>query len=401
MRILKILTILLLLLLPFGEMLRFSIGNNIYIKPLDVVACVLTFGLVLWLLYRDKIKTILQLPLLLFPLVGLISLVINAYRLEPNEALASSLYLIRWVGFLGVFFVVVQFDAAFKKKLLSLMFYVGLAVVLAGFPQYFFYSDIRSLIYLGWDDHMHRLFSTFLDPNFAGAFLVLYLLFVSGKLYQHIEERSKKWIILCSIVVILTFLAVLLTYSRSALLMMIISLGVFLILLKQKKIIVGFVAVLVAYVIIISPSFYIENTNLFRVQSTFARLETYQNAFTIYQDRPILGVGFNAYRYAQQEYGFRSKNPKYPSNADSGVDNSFLFVLATTGIVGFAAYLFLWANLFREAIVRLRTKDNILVIVFISSTAGLFINALFINSLFFPAIILWMWILYALMIRNK
>lgn len=394
MRVLKFLVILLLLILPFGEWLRFPIGNSINIKPLDITAGILAVWLLIYLFQKKQLKNALQWQLLLFPAAGLLSLVINSFWFVPNELLASALYLFRWVAYLGVLFVVLQLDVVFKRRLLQILFISGLSIVIIGYFQYFFYSDIRQLIYIGWDDHMHRLFAGFFDPNFAGAFLVLYLLFISGLLYKSISEKKKREYIVLSFVLLLTLVAILLTYSRSALVMLIVSGGVLLVFLKQKKLILALLAVLIIYIAIIAPQFHIENTNLLRTASAGARLETYNNAFTIYRDHPVLGVGFNTYRYVQQDYGFRAEKPKYPSNADSGVDNSFLFVLATTGIIGFAAFLLMWETLITNALSHF--KKNILAKVFVASAFGLFINALFINSLFFPALILWMWILFGL-----
>lgn len=399
----KSLLILLLVLLPFGELFRLNIGNNIYVKPLDITACLLTVWLFIWFVYKKNLRKSIKWPLVAFPIAGLLSLLLNSTWLASNELLASALYAIRWIGYVGVFFAVLQIDSVFKKKITYILFLDGLAVVLLGYIQYLFYSDIRYLISIGWDDHMHRLFSTFYDPNFAGAFLVLYLLFVVGLVFHFFKEKEKKKVFFLCIVSALTLVAILLTFSRSALFMLLAGSGMLLILLKQKKLILGLVAILIAYVVIVSPSFSIENTNLLRSASTGARLETYGNAFAIYQDRPLLGVGFNSYRYAQQDYGFRKEQPKYPSNADSGVDNSFLFVLATTGIIGFGAFLTMWGYLLKDAIYHLHntTKKNIMAIICIASVTGLFINAFFINSLFFPTIMLWLWILFGLMHKEE
>ncbi len=400
MILLKTLTILLLIILPIGEILRFNIGNSIYLKPLDIVAGLLAVTLLFWIIQKNK-QALFKSIFFLFPIVGGLSLLVNSIWLQRVELAVASLYLIRWVSYMSVLFVIPQFDEKFKQRLKQLLLFDGLLVVIVGYFQYFFYSDIRNLVSIGWDDHMYRLFSTFYDPNFAGSFLVLYAIFASGFLYQSIKNKNRKELYVYATVLALTLIAVLLTFSRSALLMLLFGGGVLLFFLKQKKIIFVGIAVLVLYFIIVSPRFYIENTNLFRVASTGARLESYGNAFTIYQNSPLLGIGFNAYRYAQQEYGFRKEHPKYPSNADAGVDNSFLFVLATTGIIGFTAFLTMWARILGDAMSKFRKKKDVFAAVFIASAFGLFINAFFINSLFFPAIILWMWIQYSLLSKEE
>jgi len=151
--------------------------------------------------------------------------------------------------------------------------------------------------------------------------------------------------------------------------------------------------ILILFFIVISPLFYIENTNLLRTASSEARLETSRNALKIIQDHPILGVGFNAYRYAQIKYNFRNAHPLFMSHADSGVDNSFLFVLATTGIIGFIAYISLWFFILKMAVVRKKHELSIAGVLVIASIVGLSVNALFINSLFYAPLMLWMWLL--------
>lgn len=401
MLVLKVLLIILLLLLPFGELLRFSIGNNIYIKPLDITAGLLFLYLLGYLTYKKRVHDMLQWRIWLFPSVGLLSLILNSFHLQTNEFIASLLYLIRLIAYIGIIFAVLQLDQRLKKKIEQLVFLDGLAIVLIGYFQYFFYSDIRHLIAIGWDEHMYRLFSAFYDPNFAGAILVLYLLFVAGLLYVSLTSKRRKESFFFSAVLLLTLGAIFLTFSRSALIMLVISSGTVLVLLNKKKLILGLFAILALYIIVISPRFYIENTNLFRTVSSEARLESYANAFAIYQDNPLFGVGFNAYRYAQHDYGFRNETPKYPSNADSGVDNSFLLVLATTGIIGFGAYLLFWGTLIANAIAHIRQKQSIRAKIFIASVVGLFINAFFINSLFFPAILLWVLVMFGLIHQEE
>jgi putative inorganic carbon (hco3(-)) transporter len=422
MKFLKIVLVCILILFPFGELVRFEIGNNIVLKPLDVTVILFSLvGIVYSLiLNRTKIKSIsnqwqsrtsissfciwyfqnkkrqMVFFIVSFICVGLFSLLVNAVWLKPIELISSSLYLLRWTAYASIFIVVLTFDDMFKLLLSKILLGIGFIIVLLGYIQYFFYSDLRNLFYFGWDDHMHRMVSVFLDPNFAGAFFVLYFILLAGVLVKDISKKNKSSVILCSSLLILALGAILLTYSRSALLMFLSSGITFLILINKKKFILGLIAVLGLFFVIASPFFYIENTNLLRTASTGARLETTNNAIQLFKDKPLLGVGFNAYRYAQIRYGFRDEHPKYVSHADAGSDNSLLFVLATTGILGLLAYLGIWFTVVKEARTH-ASKNNILGAIILSSLAGLFINALFINSLFYAPIMLWMWILILLL----
>lgn len=139
-----------------------------------------------------------------------------------------------------------------------------------------------------------------------------------------------------------------------------------------------------------SRYFNIENINLFRIASSEARIDSAKNALTIIKSNLLTGVGFNSYRYAQIRYGIRKEQSAGTiSHADAGTDNSFLFVLATTGFVGLILYLFMWFKIFKIA--------SALAIV---SIFGVFIDSLFINSLFYPFVMLWLWIILALKKNN-
>src|SRR5258708_6905683 len=157
----------------------------------------------------------------------------------------------------------------------------------------------------------------------------------------------------------------------------------------SKKIITGGVIVLlVCLTIVFSITKYSEGTNLFRTTSSNARFASSQLVFLIFQKKPLFGVGFNAYRYAVKRYKFVavSKNMVSIDHGGAGTDNSFLFILATTGIVGFIAYVYVWLQIF------ISRKS---VFLFASSIA-LFVDSFFINSLFYPLIMIWMWIVIAL-----
>ena len=379
----KKLFIVILFLFTFGEIIRLDFGNGIFIKPLDIgVGLVVFLWLISKFMKRERIKQkYIYIPVLFFAGFGFFSLLINHSNLNINQFFISLMYLIRWVVYAGIFFVVLDFDKNYKKLTSKLLIIFGSAVVVLGYIQYFFYSNLRNLFYLGWDEHMYRMFSVFLDPNFAGAFFVLFFLFLA-------DIFLKKKSLMIGLLAFLTLGAVFLTFSRSALIMLIVSSGMLFVLQKKKIWILLLLLITFVALAISSRYFNIENINLFRVVSSQARLETAKNAVSIISENSLIGVGFNSYRYAQFRHGFRNES-NIISHADASSDNSFLFVLATTGIVGFILYLFLWFRLIK-----------ITSILASASVLGVFVSSMFINSLFYPFIMLWLWIILALSIKN-
>lgn len=401
-KIVKLLFLLLLVLFPLGELGRFQLVNDIAIHVNDIALFLIFFG---WIVVnKSKINQIIKAklfkPLLLFSFIALFSLLLQIYRYTQIEVIVASLYLIRWIGLVMLYFVVKEFDLEFKEKIKYILTLLGAIVVGFGYIQYFLYPDLRNLYYAGWDEHLYRMVSVFLDPNFAGAFFVMYLVFVLGLISQKrfwISQNDKFKTFSLYVILISTFGAIVLTYSRSAYLMLFVSVSIFLFMTISSRFIrtiaisLGFLSLLVL-IIFLSKLPQSEGTNLLRTSSTNARFLAAQQAIIIIKDNPIIGVGFNAYRYAQKKYGFIPNNQKKENHAGAGTDDSYLFVIATTGIVGFISYLYVLKSILMVSYLSYRKNNNIIGLVLFCSLIGLFINSFFINSLFYLFILEWIFI---------
>jgi putative inorganic carbon (hco3(-)) transporter len=401
MDVLSILFSLTIITFPLGEVVRFQLPGNVNVSLFDL-SVILTGTVWLLTILRGNRKYLsypLTRPILLFFLTLLLSLIANVFRYQLTELGVAALYALRWLLFASMYFVVRDVTPSFRRVLPDALTLSGAAILVIGYVQYFYYSNLRNLFYLGWDDHLYRMFSSFLDPNFAGAFFVLYFLFLLGQLftvYSSSGARSKQFsshsvrTITISILAFATFAAIFLTTSRSAFLMLAAGLIIFFMLIGQKKWLFIFAGITVIIIIPASRFFYLENVNPLRIASSEARVETARNALTIIAQNPVFGVGFNAYRYAQYAYGFRNPDTRYPSHADSGTDNSFLFVFATAGVAGFAAFLHL---LYRIYYTGKQQKNRVQGAVLIAMLVGIVINSLFINSLFYPHLMFWLWVM--------
>jgi O-antigen ligase len=130
--------------------------------------------------------------------------------------------------------------------------------------------------------------------------------------------------------------------------------------------------------------------------SAGARVASWLQAIQVIVDHPVFGIGFNAYRYAVDHYGF-----ELAGAASYGVDGGLLFIMAMTGIVGLTVYcLMLWLvwrrcrGIRRDAMVTageqgiaIGTAASILAVV----TASAFVNAIL--TTFVMEIL---WVLWAL-----
>lgn len=388
--------VLLLFAFPLGEFSRWNVDSQTALTLRDFFVVVISIIGISLILKRKQYRLLLHTPISIFILLCVFSLVFNVFTLTFQEFFVSSLYIFRWIFFAGLYPIVSLYKN--KDHIVALLFGGGLITLGIGYIQYFYYPSLRNLYYLGWDEHLRRMFGTFFDPNFFGAFLVLFSIFVLGLLFERSENkvenkpRNMGYILVLGLVL----MAIFLTYSRGAYGMLCISLGTFLLVKGYKKIFFVILPLLVVLFIVFAliSNRSKEGTNLFRTVSTEARFGSAVTAFTIFIKNPLFGVGFDSYRYAQFRYGYLTPKNNPISHSAAGADNSWLFVLATTGIVGFAAYSYLWFYILKKA--WRQKNNNIFAPILIASSIGLFANSFFINSLFYASIMLWMWILIGL-----
>ncbi len=348
----KYLLFALLLIFPLGQL-----GRVLYIN--DIAACIVV---TVWFFSKRKniSKDPLFKPLLLFSGTMFLSLIFNLSRFPYFQILVSSLYAVRFLLYAGLYFVVKDLMQE-KTTILKLLNLIVLIVAVVGLIQYIFLPDVSFLSAYDWDDHYYRLISTFLDPGFTGAILVLGLILT-------VVGRSR-------VRSLLIYIALALTYSRASYIMYLTSFATLAVYKKSAKIII-IAAIVLAVTIPLLPKSNGEGTKLQRENSITARLNNWHQSLEVWEKNPILGIGFNTYRY----------NAKIPDQSHSGgADNSLLLVLATTGIIGFAAYVFLLKNMW--------DMGNLLFKV---SLAGVIIHSFFNNTLFYPFVMEWLWILLAI-----
>lgn len=391
----SILIITFVVLFPLGEVARIQLAKGVALTALDIgVIFLVLFAIPRLLITSKKLNFVFVKEIIFFLIICLFSLLIHMVILTQQEFFVAFLYLVRFSCYIAMYVVVSSFDETFKKRFVVLFLICGIEMIAIGYVQYFFYPSLRNLYYLGWDPHESRMFGSLLDPNFFGAFLALYFLFLLHTLFTftkgfaHLKNnftKSKKPVFLILLLVV-TCISIILTYSRSTYVMFAVGIVTYLLMQRQKRLLLvsAICLLLVSSLLFIVTANRTEGTRVFRVSSTKARLDSSYQALTVFQKNPVFGVGFDAYRYALKRYHLSDPQDIDVSHAAAGTDNSFLFVLATTGLVGFFSFLFLWKNILSFSF------QNKHVLLF-ASTIGLLLNSLFINSLFYPFILFWFW----------
>lgn len=370
-----ILIFLYLVTFPFGQLTRlpleFTNFPEIRVYLTDILVGVIgMIGATKWLVGKNHSNPLGN-ELLGFLLIVILSLLLTIPRLESREVLVSSLYLLRLFAY-GLFYITICNLIKTQKEHLLIrqsLILIGTMMAIFGWLGYFLFPDTRSLLNLGWDEHYQRIIGTFLDPNFLGIILVLALILV---VFNFLKKKNFNWILLLGFL----FLTLLFTYSRSSYLAFLAGLGTISLIFRQTRLLV-IPAVLLLTGIFLLPRPDGEGVKLERTASSIARLENWQESLQFVKESPLFGVGFNTLRFVRESQGLL--NEKYGvSHASFGVDNSFLFVLATTGIVGLITFLSL---LFKIS----KTGPVIL-----SSIIAVSIHSLFNNSLFYPWVMGWL-----------
>ena len=389
--------LLFLVIFPIGEIGRFSYKNiNFTLIDFAVLLIILSW---LFFMKKKKLKNTLILPLALFSGFSLLSSLTSLFFVPLPSFLIGFLYFVRWVAYALIFFVVITFEDKLKRRILIFMTLSGILIATVGYIQLFFYPSLLALYQFCWDEHLWRLASFFFDPNFTGIVLTLAFL-LNFRFLENIKDKKLYFFIGIQIFILI---AILLTYSRSAVISVLISSFCFLILEKKTKIAFLTVTSIAILLFIVSffgqysnltKSFRTEGTNFFRTASADLRLQSAKYSLIIFEKNPIFGIGFNNYRYYQFKENFINKNNWQVTHAGSGTDNSFLFVLTTTGTIGLTLYLYLWFCIFKH--LRKRNKPGRLPNIAVSSLIAIFVASMFNNAIFYPFVMLWMWILISI-----
>jgi hypothetical protein len=375
--------VLLLLLfgsLLFGQLGALPVAPGITIYLHDMVACfILGFGSIYIIHNKKFIKPDAVVPILSFIVIGLISLLLNFFRFSSGEIGLSSLYLLRWCIYAGIYILLIQ--GMVSSKFLFLWLYVtGTCLSVLGLFQYVLYPELRNLSYLGWDPHYYRLFSTLLDPNFTGIIIVLTIIL---GVYLTIVKKSNVLIV----TQIINFLALYLTYSRSSYLAAAIATICYILCSKKWKLMVLFMFVLTAIIVIPTPGG--KTLRLTRIDSTIARIQNWQESVRLIRQSPVIGYGFNTLRYIKSQTG-QSLPEVSVSKAGAGTDSSILFLMATTGIFGTFIYIWLYKTIFR--IFAGQKHAYLLKTIFLCVTCAVLTHSLFVNSMFYAWVMVWLWI---------
>lgn len=376
--------ILLLLALLSGQIVKFPQGAQGGITLLDLVIIGLDFVALIALKAKLKSPPLWMKAASVFIIICVTSLILTPLHLNTTQYLTSLAYTLRFFAYLLFGWTIYSgaFPSLYKDAERVLLFSAA-GIAGLGLLQLIFLPNLSFLAEWGWDPHYFRTVSTLLDPNFTGAYLALTLVLLTQANLAFLKKNLKR------VLFFIVYLALMTTFSRSAAILFLVSFLLLSLLNKSVKLLV--LTVILSLGFLLSFSLYYHTIaqprNIDRQQSAEYRVNSWQQGWQLFTASPILGVGFNSYRFALEQYGLGTES-LLQSRGSSANDSSLLFVLATTGIIGFISYL---AFLFFIGYQALKTHlaGNKWGRTLLAGLIGLLASSFFINSLFYPFLLIW------------
>jgi len=336
-----------LLLFQLGQLGRISFLNqNVNIYAYEIVMCLFILSLLLRYRFtplqnlwkRDK-------SFFLFFLVILISFVSKIPYFSIGENGVGFAYTLRLFTYsvfgIYTYFYIKNDKGAFKRLDIWIPFFC-VGFIITSLLQYFYYPDLRNLLYSGWDPHLYRLFGVFFDSSISAS---IYGIFATFFL---IHSFKNKVITKYKLLFLLIFLALLmLTYSRDMIISLFITILIYFV--RNKKVIfVLFLFLFILFVYVIAPKSWGEGVNLKRTVSIQSRIIDYATGLEMWKKAPFLGIGYNRLRYERQHLSTAVTGDS--SHAGASFHSSYLIILVTSGLFGLLSLFFIQYSLYTKII---------------------------------------------------
>lgn len=335
------------------------------------------------LLFLDKEKVRLSKPLLWllgFMLTGLASALFGVLRgLDPTMIFLGVMIFAQFVIYL------VAGMSVSKEKTYKFITWLILPISIFGIYQ-FFTTKITTVLWVSeLESISFRAFSILGDPNIFGMVSALGLI-ASLTLFF---ANSKKYGIFAPIF----FLGVVLSFSRTSWLALLVSAFVLIFVFRKK---------LLLFVPLLSVAFLFEkvrerilvtfNPEFWHISSLDGRLWIMKNVLHIWKKSPLVGFGPGSYG---GEIALRSASPVYFEGIQRGyvaiyyTDSSWLQVVVQTGLLGTIAFAGFFVASFMAFLDSWRLRKNFyflggLAAVVFLATAGITSNILEFGSVVIP-----------------
>ncbi len=309
--------------------------------------------------FHTKLKCELNVPMMVFVLSLLLSL-----SHAPHMVIGIKSFLYVGVLIASYYLVLLSVNSLKHIKVFISLLLIATSIVCLISLQYHSSGRLGSLVLR--------------NPNSFGNFLALVIpfsvsLFVFGRF-----ERGKKLLIACSL--ILMFISLVFTFSRSAWFGVIVSIF-FLCVLKPRARLFLLIFGIISGIFLFSP---VKKRVFKDISDPGAqyRIIKAKIAFDKFKENPLLGSGLGSFHYEAQF------SDVWAYRAHSTLENNYLVLLAEGGLIEFIAFLYLIIALAKKFLSLLkRIQDPFLSVVLLGSGASIISTlaaGMFEDTLFFP-----------------
>jgi len=408
---------------PFG---RLSIGPGLGLFIPDVLTAILVL---VWIFKKLTVSRKFE-PSKIAPFyiafiaVAFASLINSLRYIDPSAVLESSFYLIRFIEYTALYLVTLDTCHSERAKSESrnlnndkLIFYISILatilIAITGFIQLKLFPsfDELEMADYGWDPHIDRLLGTWFDPNFIGGLFAFILCLILGVFFFEKKFKIKGIYIVIGLFLLISLF---LTYSRGS--YVAFAGGAFLIgALKSRKFLIG---AIIATIMLVSVSDRAQERiiNMYHSATSILfdtaanpdptarlRVESWQNAMILVKKYPIIGTGYNTYKYVSKKEGLLKDVEAHHA---SGSDSSLLTIFATTGILGFLPFVIIFIIILKESLDNFRNKklknfNRGYSLGVFGGTITMLLHSIFVNSLLYVPLMIFYWIAIGIMEHKK
>ena len=284
-------------------------------------------------------------------------------------SLSTSVFYIRFLIFSVAVFFFLEKDAELPRKVFFSFSFFFIILISDSFFQYFTNYNI-----LGWQVYEDGRISSFFGKELIlGSYFSRLLPFFLGLYFINIKFLKKNRILnfICLIIILSAVFCIFISAERASVLFFFISFfSLFFLLLKNRLII--FLAILVMLFSFLIDYIYKNKTYLRLVNHTVSQFESrveeknfnffnfvpiahrdlYKTAFNMFNNNKLFGIGPRAFRVECNKSEYKSGS----LSCSTHPHNTYLQLLAETGLVGFLIILFIFLTVIYNFIKHLFLK---------------------------------------------
>jgi hypothetical protein len=321
---------------------------------------------------------------------------------SPQEASIKSIYIALGEGIFAYYFMLfLKPSSRFAGDVCSALIWsaipISVLTVVDGVTRWNLWHNVVS----DFNGTLWRAVSTFTSPEEVGTFIGAVVAFAVAILLWNgpRQLRAPSWVLIAVALPALYF-----TYTRGPAL----AIGlvvVAMILIARRARLVGVVGLLVAGIVVIASWGFITSTHIYKdrfgvTQTVTPRVALSHVALDLFWQRPVLGHGYATFDQAKLTVPVPPGAAEFVRTLTS--HDTFLTVLAETGVVGLALLVLPWIVICWRALVEGRrgTIEPWIVGGSVGATATFAIGATTYDARFFPLTLAIPWIALGLVRRQ-